>query len=169
MSEILNGNKELVVHTLPEQAAQTHRPHNLQWCLLLLQLKDLPQRIHASVLSSGIQIAGTQWSTFFRRSLGLTPSSRPFAFSLSALLTSVTSFTFCAARIVAMRSSEGGKGNACNERRTWFVDEEEVRVEFGLVIFSETRRWALACLISETQHSRSSSEPGKSRVSVQQN
>lgn len=41
-------------------------------------------------------------------------------------------------RKVARRSSDGGKGRACNDRRIWFVDAEEVKVELGLVTFNET-------------------------------
>ena len=42
------------------------------------------------------------------------------------------------ARKVASRSSDGGKGRACKERRIWFVDVEEGKVELGLVTFNET-------------------------------
>lgn len=63
------------------------------------------------------------------------------------------------ARTVAIRSSDGGKGNACNERRRWFVDEEDVRVELELITLSEVSNCAFACLISETQLALSISEP----------
>lgn len=53
-------------HTLPEQLAQTQRPHNLQWCRLLRQPKGLPQRMQLPVLPSGIQTAGTKCSTLPR-------------------------------------------------------------------------------------------------------
>src|SRR6267154_3490213 len=53
-------------HTLPEQLAQTQRPHSLQWCRLLRQPNGLPQRIQHSVFPSGIQTAGTKCSTLLR-------------------------------------------------------------------------------------------------------
>jgi len=52
--------------TLPEHFAQMQRPHSLQWCRLLRQLNDRPQRIQLSVFPSGIQTAGTKCSTLPR-------------------------------------------------------------------------------------------------------
>lgn len=65
----------------------------------------------------------------------------------------------CTARTIAIRSFDGEKGNACNERRRWFVDEEDVRVELGLITLSEASSCAFACLSSETQLSLSISDP----------
>jgi hypothetical protein len=63
-------------HTLPEQFAQTQRPHNLQWCRLLRQPNGLPQRIQHSDFPSGIQTAGTKCSTLPRLGLFCSSSGR---------------------------------------------------------------------------------------------
>ena len=62
----LDVDERHFVLTLDEQSEHTHRPHNLQWCLLLLHPNGRPHRIQLSVLLSGIQIAGTKCSTLLR-------------------------------------------------------------------------------------------------------
>lgn len=62
--------------TFPEQLAQTHRPHNLQWCLRRLQPNERPHLMHVSVFPSGIQIAGTKCSTFPLLGICATSSGR---------------------------------------------------------------------------------------------
>lgn len=56
-----------------------------------------------------------------------------------------------------MLSSSGRCGSACNARRRWFVEVEEVRVELGFVAVRVVMSEALADRIPSTQASRSSS------------
>ena len=77
------------------------------------------------VLPSGIQIAGTKWST------------RP--------LFGLTSF------------SSGEYGNACNVRRRWLVEDDDVSVEFGCMTFSDTSSELFAFLMARHHSSRSAS------------
>ena len=145
--------------TRPEQDAQIHRPHKRQWCLRRRHPKLRPHLIQELVFPSGIHIAGTQCSTFRLLSAEWPRFSLSFflPFPLGLNETLATSKLLQLARKVLSRSSDGGKGRACKDRRMWFVDDEEVKVELGLVTFKETNNWVLAPLISEVQSSLSSS------------
>lgn len=101
-----------------------------------------------AVFSSGIQIAGTQCSTLPRSSVG---SAFRLFFIFEALVPGLAS------RRVAIRSSEGGNGSACSERRRWFVEDDDVSVELGCVTLRETRSCDLACRMTELHSSLSSS------------
>jgi hypothetical protein len=135
--------------TLPEHALHTHRPQSRQWCLLLLHPNSLPHLIHSFVLPSGIHTGGTQCSTFRLRSVGCF-----FSFSLPRFVGEVGGLKLLLPFKVAKRSSDGWKGSACNERRIWFVDDDEVSVELGLVAFKLSRSSDLACRIAVTHSSR---------------
>lgn len=55
---------------------------------------------------------------------------------------------------------------ACSVRRRWCVEDDDVRVEFGCIMFRETRSDAFAFRIAELHSSRSASlaeDQGSSR------
>ena len=55
-----------------------------------------------------------------------------------------------------LSSSSGKCGSACNVRRRWFVEAEEVSVELGFMMVRVVIREALADRIPSTHASRSS-------------
>ena len=106
--------------TRPEQDAQTQRPHRRQWCLRKRQPKVRPHLIQELVFPFGIHMAGTQWSTFRLLSVELPRFSFSFFLPLSLPLgpgETPTTSKLLLARKVARRSSDGGKGRACKDRR----------------------------------------------------
>ena len=53
--------------------------------------------------------------------------------------------------------SSGEYGNACSVRRRWFVEDEDVSVEFGRMTFRDTKSELFAFRIAAHHSSRSSS------------